>query len=120
MTEPGRDTFIIFVGLAFSQEWLFEDEVGSTVDFTGYTGRADVRAAPGGDLLLRCDSEVEPPTLTFPADGVVRLSGSAAATAALGPGAYRFDLALAPPAGDPDIWLTGGVVVQPAVTEWGP
>jgi hypothetical protein len=120
MTSPGRDTFVVYAGLAFSVEWLFEDEAGTAVGFTGYTGRADVRAAPGGALLLRCDSEAIPPTLTFPADGVVRLSGDAAATAELVPGAYLFDLALAPPGGAPEIWLTGGVEAKAAVTEWGP
>jgi hypothetical protein len=118
MTEPGHDSFAIYIGLAFSTEWLFEDENGQAVDFTGYTGRADIRPTVAGTLLLRCDSQAVPPTLTFPAPGVVRLSGDVAATTDLTVATNVFDLALAPPNGQPEIWLMGNVAVRDPVTQW--
>lgn len=62
-------------------------------DLTGYAFRFQVRSAPGGAILLDLATGGSGITLVDAANGVFRIVGSAATTAAIGfTGNARFDL----------------------------
>lgn len=77
----------------------------------GTVARSEVREEPGAPLVVDFTCEV------LEADGIVRLSLSAAETADLEHGG-RFDVAVQVPGEDPEAFVTGYAEVVPQVTEF--
>lgn len=89
---------------------------GAPIDLTGYAGRMQVRDRPGGTVLLDLSTGNGGMTLGGAA-GTIDLLASAAATAALTPGDYVYDLRLTSGSGVATYALAGSFEVIASVTE---
>lgn len=111
------------------EEWTFR-ESGSLIDFTGYTGKLELRrypGAPGSPLItlntisadgegLRLDLGAGAIRLWIAAESVRALP---AATTRGGVARFSYDLLLTSPAGLRELWAQGFAFVETAVTIGG-
>lgn len=101
-------------GATLRRQFTLQEPDGTPVDLTGYTGRMDVRSAPGAPRLLRLAG---PPGLTVAGpSGTVGLELTALQTRQLGAGVFVYDLQLV--RGDEVLDLVAGaLVLEPEITE---
>lgn len=110
----GRYAFVIEQGATWDQTltWTIDDE---PVDLTGYSARMQVRqqvASPTPVLSLTDEDGIE----LGGEDGTIRLSRSAAQTAALPAGSFVYDLEVVSGGGVVTRLIEGGFRVKPEVT----
>ena len=90
---PGAYNLKIRRGVAFSCTFTFTEDDGTTpIALTGWVPYASVRKVPTGAVILDLA-----PVLTDGAAGIVTISFTAAQTAALTAGNFRWDLVLKNP-----------------------
>lgn len=126
--KPGCLTLVAARNGTFRQDFTFADDNGP-LDLTGWTGRLQVRAAPGAAAVLMDVSSAAPTgagsQILFidPASGVLEVyigngdlvalpAGSPVAT----PAQFAYDLVLTEPGGDFAPFLQGGFLVTEGVT----
>lgn len=101
-------------GATFTKSITWKDSAGDPVDLTGYTARMQVRADPDTAEILELTTSGGI-TLGGVA-GTIALLASAATTAALAPGIYRYDLELVSGAGVVTRLLQGRFIVDAEIT----
>lgn len=103
-------------GETFNPVLTWKDETGTAVNVTGYTARMQIRkTAEASAFLLECTTENGRIALGGAA-GTITFSVSAADTAALPSGTFRYDLELISGGGIVTKLLKGDVVVAQEVT----
>ena len=115
MEEAGEFDITIEQGSGFSLPLAYEAPEGSLVDFTGSTARMHVRnkySSP--DALIELTTENG--GIELGADGSIRLTLTAAATAALTFSSGVYDLEIVPSAGEPYKIIKGNVFLKRDVT----
>lgn len=113
--NPGEHPWTSWKGATFSER--FRVAIGGVpVDLTGYTGKMEVRAGPGGGVILTFSTTDG--SMVLGADGWVTMLKSAAAMGddAVVAGKYRYDLRLSH-GGVTDVWLKGPFIIEPGITE---
>lgn len=120
MTEVFQDSLTWKRGKTHTGTWeFFEDEEQTTPEnFTGYTAKMWVKRT-------HSDEETAAIELSSPSSGLVVTASpasiayevSAAQTAALKTGRWRFDVRVVPPSGKPDYVVEGEIDVTGRVTE---
>ncbi len=83
----GRLDFPLVVARAFVLDCVYQDPPGTAFDLTGATGVCQIRAEPGGQLLLSPTVEI-----TDAVAGAFRISASSTDTAGLLPGRARYEV----------------------------
>ena len=85
-----------------SWQWDYDIAIdGDPVDFTDCTGVCQIRSQGTGALIVA-------PTVSFPADGVVRCSVTPSASASLAPGGYLHEVEVTNGAGRKVAIVGGG------------
>ena len=110
LTQPAKLDLTIVSGDSFSREIIIEESDGTPIDLAAYTGYAEIRTRPGGDLLATFTVVIDAPL------GKVTISLTTTQTAAL-PGKGVWDLELNGGATNTHTIVTGVVCVLPDVTE---
>ncbi len=96
--------------------------VGGTVrNFTGYTGRLQIRTVLSNDIIITLtNGAVVSPTngggITLSSLGVITLTMTAAQTAAIAAGDYKFDMQTTSGAGVIKTWIEGSFTIVTDVT----
>jgi hypothetical protein len=109
------------VGATFSNQliWQAETPPGSEiyvpVDITGYTAKMQVKKKVGAPLVLELSTANQRITLD-PTNGILNLVVSAADTALLVPGLYRYDLDLTDQAGFVTRFIQGAFEIVGTIT----
>ncbi len=88
--------------------------VGGTVrNFTGYTGRLQIRTVLSNDIIITLTNGAG---ITLSSLGVITLTMTAAQTAAIAAGDYKFDMQTTSGAGVIKTWIEGSFTIVTDVT----
>jgi hypothetical protein len=88
--------------------------VGGTVrNFTGYTGRLQIRTVLSNDVIITLTNGAG---ITLSSLGVITLTMTAAQTAAIAAGDYKFDMQTTSGAGVIKTWIEGSFTIVTDVT----
>ena len=88
--------------------------VGGTVrNFTGYTGRLQIRTVLSNDIIITLTNGAG---ITLSSLGVITLNMTAAQTAAIAAGDYKFDMQTTSGAGVIKTWIEGSFTIVTDVT----
>lgn len=88
--------------------------VGGTVrNFTGYTGRLQIRTILSNDVIITLTNGAG---ITLSSLGVITLTMTAAQTAAIAAGDYKFDMQTTSGAGVIKTWIEGSFTIVTDVT----
>ncbi len=88
--------------------------VGGTVrNFTGYTGRLQIRTVLSNDVIITLTNGAG---ITLSSLGVITLNMTAAQTAAIAAGDYKFDMQTTSGAGVIKTWIEGSFTIVTDVT----
>ena len=88
--------------------------VGGTVrNFTGYTGRLQIRTILSNDVIITLTNGAG---ITLSSLGVITLTMTAAQTAAIAAGDYKFDMQTTSGAGVIKTWIEGSFTIVTNVT----
>lgn len=88
--------------------------VGGTVrNFTGYTGRLQIRTVLSNDIVITLTTGAG---ITLSSLGVITLTMTAAQTAAIAAGDYKFDMQTTSGAGVIKTWIEGSFTIVTDVT----
>lgn len=107
-----RDNVVITQGDDRPVSWVLTDSTGSTVDLSGYTARAQVRARPDSPEVLH-EWSTEAGTIAL-ADSTVALSTVDSETWTWARGLY--DVHLTDFSGRTEVVVRGSVVLVPGIT----
>lgn len=115
MEEAGEYDITIEQGSGFSLSLIYEAPEDSPVDFTGSTGRMQVRSKYSStDTLIELTTEND--GIELGNDGSIQLSMPAADTAELSFSRGVYDLEIVPPVGEPYKIIKGNVFLKREVT----
>lgn len=112
---PGNAAFTVRQGETFDRTVFFKHEDQTVYVLTGYTGKMDIRNAPGAPLLISLTSG-DGITINGAA-GSVRLQIDKTDTLNLKPGSYAYDLFLTDASGIAKPFLTGSFNVIAGITQ---
>lgn len=113
MTIPFKQKLTALKGITFSQNVFASDGLGEPLDMTGYVARMQVRPDFGETAIL---------DLSSPSNGIVideelvQVTITAAQTAALDAGNYKYDLEVESPDGTVLQLLYGSFKVKESIT----
>lgn len=111
--KPASLDIAVYKGAAFDLVMVCKDEDGVVVDLTGYTAYAEIRADEDGAVILNLA-----PTITDATGGEITIAKTAAQTASLTAGRYRWDLLLKDGSNKTTgPYIVGRALVEPVITQ---
>ena len=101
---------IVDQGTTFATSFTVNDDAGSPIDFTGYTGHAQIRKHYTSSNAVSF-------AVTANSSGIVTLSLSSNTTNSMTPGRYVYDVELISPGNSTSRVVEGIVTLTPQVTK---
>jgi hypothetical protein len=114
---PGTYDTTVEQGVGWQRVLTWRDGAGALVPMSGYVGKMQLRARPGGPVLLELNSADDSAGIVLgAADGTITLHIDEADTALLPAAVLRYELDLIPPSADPLRLIEGRLTVRARIT----